>query len=132
MGHGVPAGEVEAAVYLGGVAPVDAVEAFKDLHAEEVEVAGYHVVAVVDADNVGVGEIGAEDGVAVRAVALVAPCSQRGGSGGRGGGKTTADNGRGDGGRALRREGWERQRWRGGRRGDGGRALRGEHWQNQC
>ena len=53
--------------------PVDEVARVQHLHADEVEVRGDEVEVVADADHVGVGVVGLQDGVAVAAVALVAP-----------------------------------------------------------
>ena len=70
---GVPSRQVEASEDLGSDLPVHHVVGLQHLHAQEVEVAGHHVVLASHADDVGVGVVGVEHRVLIRAVALVTP-----------------------------------------------------------
>ena len=70
---GVPSRQVESMVNLREDMPVDHVVGLKDLHADEMEVGGHHIVFIADPDDVGVGIVGAKDGVDIRTIALVAP-----------------------------------------------------------
>ena len=69
----VPPGLIETTVDLTDIAPVDHIVGLEHLHTEEMEVGGDHIVFRTHTDDVGVGEVGIEHGVAIGAVALVAP-----------------------------------------------------------
>ena len=69
----VPPRLIEATVDLTDVTPVHHILRLQHLHAEEVEIRRHHIESVSDADNVRIGEIRIQHGIAVGAVALIAP-----------------------------------------------------------
>ena len=73
----VPARQVESVIDLGDECPVDQIDRFQHLHAHEMEVRGDQVIAVADADGIGVGVIREQGRVQVTAVARVAPGNRR-------------------------------------------------------
>ncbi len=80
----VPSGIVETVVYVAYDAPVEQVGRFQNRHTHEMEVGTYHIVAVADTYYVGIGVVGVEYRIDIRAVALIAPrlyfgAGQRGG-----------------------------------------------------
>ena len=69
----VPPRLIKSTVDLTDVTPVHHILRLQHLHAEEVEIRRHHIESVSDADNVRIGEIRIQHGIAVGAVALIAP-----------------------------------------------------------
>ena len=69
----LPSRLVEMVINLRHIAPVDHILGLKHLHAHEMEIRRHHIIHAVDPDDIGVGEVGIENGIDIRTVALVAP-----------------------------------------------------------
>ena len=69
----VPSRLMESIVYVGQHAPVDEVVRDEYLHADIMEVRGYHIVSPADAYDIGVRIVRGEYWVYICPVALVSP-----------------------------------------------------------
>ena len=69
----LPSRLVEMVINLRHIAPVDHIARLQHLHAHEMEVGRHHIIHAVDPDDIGVGEVGIDDRIDIRTVALVAP-----------------------------------------------------------
>ena len=70
---GVPSWIVETIINLCYDTPVHHVVRLKNLHTDEVEVGGYHIVFLAYTNNIRIAEVGGKDGIDVGAVKLVTP-----------------------------------------------------------
>ena len=70
---GIPARKIQPGVDLGDDLPVHQVSRFQHLHAHEMEIRGNHVIAVPEADGIGIGIIGQQDRIPVIAVLRISP-----------------------------------------------------------
>ena len=60
-------------VNLTGIAPVHHILRLQDLHTHKVKVAGYHIVFILDTNDVRVAEVCTKYRIPIRTVVLIAP-----------------------------------------------------------
>ena len=70
---GFPAGIVKTGIQVGEVLPIHQILGLQDLHAQKMEIGCHHIVGIPYPDSVRIREIGIQDGIDIRSVALVTP-----------------------------------------------------------